>query len=135
MTALITDVYAELGDVDTRASKDAGTSDLLYADDTLIISSDAKKANKILAAIVKHSERYGLKLNKGKCEVIAPHTKANEKIAFPTGEELKKVEAATYLGGQLRKDGAAKPGATLSCAVADVPSRLHAPARPVRPQR
>ena len=83
--------------------------ELLYADDTLIISSDAKKANKILAAIVKHSERYGLKLNEGKCEVIAPHAKANEKIAFPTGEELKKVESATYLGGQLRKDGAAKP--------------------------
>ena len=49
MTTLLTDVYAEIRNVDTRASKDACTSNLLYPGD--------KRANTILAAIVKHSER------------------------------------------------------------------------------
>ena len=67
-------------------------------------------ANEIFAAVVKQSKRYGLKLNEKKCEVIAVNTRGKkDTIRFPTGEEMKQVSSATYLGGQLRKDGAARP--------------------------
>jgi hypothetical protein len=46
MTTLMSDVHAEVGNVTTQAAKDAGTESLLYADDTLLISSTAKAANK-----------------------------------------------------------------------------------------
>jgi hypothetical protein len=113
MTALMMDVSNEVGNVETTASKDAGTTNLLYADDTLLISSTAATTNIMLAAIVKHSDRYGLRLNEAKCEVIAinaaVNTKGKDKVKFPDGREVGVTKATTYLGGQLRMDGAAKP--------------------------
>ena len=57
MTTLMMDVQHAVGKVDTTASKDAGTTSLLYVDDALLISSTAAAANKMLAAKVEHSER------------------------------------------------------------------------------
>ena len=68
-TGMMQDVHADVGrKAWTKAAKEAGTTDLLYADDTVIISSKAKAVNTLIAAIKKHSERYGMSLNKEKCE-------------------------------------------------------------------
>ena len=42
---------------------------MLYADDTICVSTEAKQINRRLAAIEKHGGRYGLKLNKDKCKI------------------------------------------------------------------
>ena len=42
--------------------------------------------------------------------MIAVNTRGKkDTVRLPTGEEMKQVSSATYLGGQLRKDGAARP--------------------------
>ena len=111
MTTMFADVEKELGSkpAKTRAARDAGTDKLFYADDTLLISSSAKITNIMLEVIMKHSEKYGMALNLGKCEVIAVNKRKKDTIKFPDGTPLKKCKTATYLGGMLRTDGAAKP--------------------------
>ena len=42
----------------------------MYADDTICIGTDTRSINKCLAEIDKEGDKYGMKLNKGKCEVI-----------------------------------------------------------------
>ena len=45
-----------------------------------------------------------------KCEVIAANAKGKKDVVeFPDGQAIEQIIAATYLGGQLRRDGAAKP--------------------------
>ena len=80
MSTLTEDALKEAGSTDSVAPKDAGTPLLLYADDTMIISNTASKINKMLAAIQKHSDRHGLKLNMRKCDVIAMNTKSKVSI-------------------------------------------------------
>ena len=58
------DIHNEVGEqIWTTAAQDIGATELLYADDTLLISSNAKATNKLLKNIIKHSERYGMRLN------------------------------------------------------------------------
>jgi len=110
MTTMFADVHAEAGKrVWTTAAKDVGSTDLLYADDTLLISSTAKAANQLLETIIKHSKRFGMRLNEGKCEYFAISAKKRKDVvAFPNGKPLKSVQQATYLGGHLQANGSAK---------------------------
>jgi len=75
--------------------------EILYADDTLLIGDNAKILNLLIAAIEKHSERYGMKLNKNKCVHISMNCKA--KIKFSDGKEMKSADEATYLGSNMSK--------------------------------
>ena len=69
MTVMFEDIHNEAGEkVWTKAAKEAGTTELLYADDTLLIGSKQKAINKLIEIIEKHSTRYGMKLNASKCE-------------------------------------------------------------------
>jgi hypothetical protein len=113
MTTMFHDIHTEVGEqIWTTAAQDIGTTELLYADDTLLISSNAKATNQLLKTIIKHSERYGMRLNKGKCEYFAINCKPKTKkdiIEFPEGDELKLTSSATYLDGNLQANGASKP--------------------------
>ncbi len=44
--------------------------EVMYADDTICISTDTRWMNRMLAEIERIGEIYGLKLNKTKCEVM-----------------------------------------------------------------
>ena len=69
MTAMFKDIHGELGNKAwTKAAEEAGTTELLYADVTLLVGSTARAINSILATIAKHSERYGMRIKKAKCE-------------------------------------------------------------------
>ena len=46
-------------------------SELMYADDTMIIGKRAREVNIMLREIEAQCEQYNLKLNRGKCKVIA----------------------------------------------------------------
>ena len=45
-------------------------AEILYADDTLLVGDNSRILNLFVAAIEKHSYRYGMKLNKSKCEAV-----------------------------------------------------------------
>ena len=58
MTTMFHDIHNEVGEqIWTTAAQDIGATELLYADDTLLISSNAKATSKLLKTIIKHSER------------------------------------------------------------------------------
>ena len=73
------DVHVEVGkQISTRAAKDINSTDLLYADDTLLIESRPQPMNLLIATIAKHSERYGMKLNVAKCEYLGVNMKKHK---------------------------------------------------------
>ena len=76
-------------------------SELLYADDTLLILRTKEAMETLLHEIERESEYYGLRLNMGKCELLEMN--GNQEILFRSGEQMKKVDKAKYLGGILTK--------------------------------
>ena len=76
-----------------------GFTEILYADDTMLVLKDSKPASKLLHEIETESEYYNLKLNKDKCETILMNN--HKKVVFKDGTELPDVDKATYLGGVL----------------------------------
>ena len=52
-------------------------SEILYADDTLIFGANTQCINRLLHAIERHSEYFGLKLNYDKCVNLT----ANQRVS------------------------------------------------------
>ena len=73
--------------------------EVTYADDTICIATQTETMNKFIQIIETEGRRYGMKLNKGKCELITTTPHAN--IHFEDGTKIKKVSKATYLGCEL----------------------------------
>ncbi len=64
--------------------------------------------NILLAEIETESAYYNVKLNKGKCNVIAMN--GNYNVRFADGTPVKRVEDAIYLGGKLTKHAKSRGG-------------------------
>ena len=71
MTVMFNEIKKDVGPILTQ-NRIAGFNfdEIMYADDTICISTDTKTLNKFLAAIEERGKEYGLKLNKGKCELL-----------------------------------------------------------------
>ena len=54
--------------------------EILYADDTICLTQDTKAMNKLIAAIEVEGNKYGLNLNKAKCELL--HFKTFPNVHF-----------------------------------------------------
>ena len=76
-------------------------TEILYADDTMIMGKRAREINIILHEIERESAKYNMKLNKGKCEHIDMNCKAD--IKFENGTKVKETLKAKYLGGTITK--------------------------------
>ena len=89
MTVLFHDVHKDdtINDCLKRVPG-ANFDEVLYADDTILISTDTRVINKLLAKIEKEGKRYGMKLNRGKCEVVHTGTSAN--VRFSDREQVQK---------------------------------------------
>ena len=59
--------------------------------------------NKFLKSIEDEGSKYGLKLNKTKCEAL--YTGAQSNIRFADGTPIKTKESATYLGCNIHQEG------------------------------
>ena len=81
-------------------------SDVLYADDTLLMSSGAAKLQRHLELVVDEGKRYGLELNWKKTMAMRIGNAGD--IRTPSGEAIGVVEQAVYLGGLLSTTGCAK---------------------------
>ena len=74
----------------------ANFQEVLYADDTILISTRTKSMNRYLALIEEESGKLGLKLNRKKCKVICRIRQSY--VRFKDGEKVQKTETAEYLG-------------------------------------
>ena len=77
----------------------ADFDEVTYADDTICISRCIKTMNEFIESIEIEGFKYGMKLNKTKCELLTNNN--NAKIIFPDGTPIKKEKSATYLGCQI----------------------------------
>ena len=74
----------------------------VQVDDTICISTDTRALNKLLAEIETEGVKYGLKLNKGKCEVLANVPQAN--VHFQDGTPVPRKQEVRYLGCHINSD-------------------------------
>ena len=76
---------------------------VLYADDTACITEDTKCMNQLLRDIEVIGLKYGLKLNKAKCEILETRTQTGliPNVHFPDNTPVKVVQEVKYLGGKI----------------------------------
>jgi len=79
------------------------TPDLVYADDTMLLSSSAETAQRLLDQVIEIGKSYGLELNLGKTVCLC--VRGREPILDPNGTPLQVKTEAVYLGGLLCTDG------------------------------
>ena len=58
-----------------NTSTEANCDEVTYADNTIYISTGTKAMNNFIEAIEWEGLWYGLKLNRGRCELITTHNK------------------------------------------------------------
>jgi len=81
----------------------ASFDEVLYADDTILISTDTRAINEFLKEIETQGEKIGMKLNKDKTEVIVIGKNKNAHIKFKNGTPVKRATDAKYLGVDLNE--------------------------------
>ena len=79
------------------------TNDLLYADDTVLLSSSQGNVQQLLDAVVVEGSKYGLELNWTKTYQM--NINSNSTILRPDGAEMEKKRSIIYLGGMISCDG------------------------------
>ena len=72
------------------------TRDVLYADDTLLVSQHQSNLQTMLNAIVEEGRKYGLELNWEKTAQM--QTSINNRITTPSGGHIVTGRDAVYLG-------------------------------------
>ena len=99
MTVLMDIARKDLSPLAAKAFDDKRLFDILYADDTLLLSSSAEKLQRQLELVVDEGRRYGLELNWKK--TLAMRIGTMQEIKTPNGEAVQTVAQAVYLGGLL----------------------------------
>ena len=94
-TVMFHDVYQSLNLVAEPAF--VATRDLLYADDTALLSSSQDNLQQLVNAVVAEGAKYGLELNWEKTFQMNMGT--DENIYRPDGSALEQKESLIYLGG------------------------------------
>ena len=100
MTTMFYDVHQTMDrKLNRHRVPGADFDEVTYADDTICISKDIEAMNKFIDTIEKEGIKYGMKLNKKKCELLTNNPNAN--IHFPDRTPVKKQTSATYLGCEM----------------------------------
>ena len=85
--------------------------DLAYADDTALVASTAERAEQLVALTETTAAHSNLALNWDKCLLLKSHYSRNP-VRNLTGEEIKEVEHAKYLGVMLSRNGSCRKDVT-----------------------
>ena len=102
-TIMMHDVFQEL---DLQAEPPyVVTRDVLYADDTVLVSRYASNLQLLLDRIITEGRTYGLELNWDKTVQMQISTLA--RVTQPNGSDIKSVREVVYLGGLITCDGKA----------------------------
>ena len=100
MIVLFKEVHAQTDHILEKQRVPGATFDeVTYADDTICIATTEKAINEMLKHIEKEGEKYGMKLNKEKCELITTDSTAN--VHLDNKQQIKKTRKATYLGCEI----------------------------------
>jgi hypothetical protein len=78
-------------------------SELIYADDTLLVGMDVGVVEKYLACIVAVGMENGLEMNWQKVELL--NIKCSRPLVRPDGQLVESKDALIYLGSQVAADG------------------------------
>ena len=103
MTILMQDARALLSPKARAALEDGSLSELLYADDTLVMGESASLVSEYGAAIEQAGAAYGMSLHWGKTQAMSVCTK--DRIRRPDGSIIEKTGSLEYLGALLTADG------------------------------
>lgn len=103
MTVVMVDVAAKLPDEDQAALAQGSLAELLYADDTLLLSVSASTLERFLAAVSEAGATYGLELHWGKLQLL--RIRSESPVRRPDGSCIDSKEDISYLGTSLHGDG------------------------------
>jgi hypothetical protein len=101
------------------------TDEVLYADDTICFAQTTTAINKMLSAIEQEGSKYGMRLNKDKCEYISIGQPGGT-VRFADGSKVPVREEVKYLGCLINAYG--DPNKELSKRIATctaILSKLH----------
>ena len=90
-----------------RQVAEADVSALLYADDTLVIGTDAKAVERYLEAIRQVGLRYGWELHGSKFQLL--QVGPQQRIRKHDGSIIETNDRLTYLGAIITPDGRGGP--------------------------
>ena len=107
MTVLFHDIYEDPKIKPRTRNELLSCNDLLYADDTLLLTVGIKTMHAFLEAIERESAYYNMKLNKGKCITITMN--GNSHTHFEDVTYLSNVADTTVLGISLDESASNKP--------------------------
>ena len=115
MTVLMKDAYEALGERASLAavadsSRIGFLFDLLYADDTSIIGSQAADVEELARAVESSGKQYGMTLHWGKTQLLS--VRSSKRVRAPDGSLLDERPSILYLGALISADG--KPDSEIS---------------------
>ena len=99
----------------------ADFDEVMYADDTILVSESTKTMNLFIRQIEIKGREYGLTLNRKKCELLTTEDKPD--IHFEDKEQIKKKDEVKYLGISLNQSGNTRK--ELSQRIANASRTLH----------
>ena len=103
MTVLMTDAQSMLSPEAKRAIENDSLEDILFADDTLLISTSAKHLEEYMAAVAHCGSQYGLQIHWGK--VVYVPVCSEQRVQGPTGQMIEAKASMLYLGATIHGDG------------------------------
>ena len=103
MTVVMVDAAAKLPNEDQAALAQGSLAELLYADDTLLLSVSTSTLERFLAAVSKAGATYGLELHWGKLQLL--RIRSESPVRRPDGSCIDSKEDISYLGTSLHGDG------------------------------
>lgn len=106
MAILLHDALSKLSPGAQAAYQSGDLADLVYADDTMLLSGSDRHLEEYLWAVQAAGRNYGLELHRGKLQLLAANGSCH--IRSPDGQHLETKSAIEYLGTILTEDGAAK---------------------------
>ena len=99
-----------MADARTKLREDYGiqldserVSELMYADDTLLVGTDGRVVEKYLACIIDLGATYGLEMNWKKVELLT--AKCDADIRNAEGNNIRTKASIVYLGASVAADG------------------------------
>ena len=103
MTVLMSDARHMLSPAAKAACTRGALEDILFADDTLLISCCGSYVEEYMAAVEQRGFDYGLKLHWGKVQLVS--VGADLPVTAPNGDSIQPVESMLYLGATLHRNG------------------------------
>ena len=107
MTVVMADAASSLPGEDQTLINTGSMAELLYADDTLLMSVGAPSLQRFLAAVCDAGAACGLQLHWGKLQLVK--IKVDDDIRRPDGTIIEASDEMAYLGTVLRADGRFSP--------------------------